>query len=72
METFRMPETLVVFSSVGRNDFTGVDAYEVDDHGNLRVWGTAPIEDEDGGRTREQDYSALFPAGKWDLLRSPI
>lgn len=60
---FTFPEELVVFSSLGRNDFRGVSGYEIDQQGNLRVWGK--------NFPHEEPYSATFAAGKWDLLRWP-
>lgn len=60
----------VVFSSLGRNDFTCVEGCEIDERGNLLVWGVDIKTLSPEGDKKEQ-YNVVFPAGKWDLLRWP-
>jgi hypothetical protein len=55
--TWMFPESIVVLHSLGRCEFERFDHYELDDRGNLAVIVDGELE-------------ALFPAGKWDLLRA--
>ena len=63
----RLRETagsLVVFSSLGRSEFEHVETHEIDEQGVLTIW---MFPDDEG----DLAPFATFPAGKWDLLRSP-
>lgn len=65
MKLYPESDGLTVFSSLGRNEFEDVDYYEIDAQGNLLIREVAT-----DGTTGEETPFAVFPAGKWDLLRS--